>query len=889
MNLERLNQIEEVYHAVRETPAGEREAALTQLCGADADLLSEVESLLAFESMPENFLGAPPEALAAEMFSQEETRANLTGTEISHYKIINLLGAGGMGEVYLAEDTKLGRKVALKILPTAFAEDADRMSRFVREAKSASALNHPNIITIHEIGESDGTHFIATEFIDGKTLNEYAKSGPLSFKSALEIAIQMASALDEAHSAGIVHRDLKPDNVMVRPNGLVKILDFGIAKLSGSHSRPGLGTEVATAIRSNTTPGMIIGTASHMSPEQAKGREVDARSDIFSFGVCLYEMLTGRLPFTGENEMDVIGAILHKEPAPMDELEVSPDIRRIVEKCLRKDCQERYQTAKDLLIDAKGVWQQLEFQDKPERTTSPNRGGAKTQVLGAPASEVSRTTSSAEYLAGEVIKHKLVWLGALGVLVVTLAAAGYSTAFRPTPIKSIAVLPFVNVGDDRDREYLSDGLSENLINTLSRLSQLKVIARSSSFKYRGENIDIQDAARTLGVGAILTGRVVPRGDELQISVELINTADNTLIWGDLYNRKVSDALRLPEEIAQAVSQKLQLKLSGAQERQIAKRTTQSPQAYQFYMNGIFYRRMNGAGNNRTAIAYQNQAIALDPNFALAYTELSINFAALVEIGALSPKEGMPQARSAAEKALALDETLAEAHDALAGVRYFEFDWAGAEGASKRAIGLNPNLAGAHTLYADYLSRSGRFDEALREIRLAQELDPLRTGLISNEATILYHARRYDEAILLKKHVHAQSLADNPFFHLEFANVYVQKGQYAEAILSYQTSLNLEETTSALVYLGRAYALSGRRKEAAAILDKLNTTERYVSPTELAILCAALGDKEKAFASLEKAFTERDFQLTSLKVEPGYDPLRADPRFQDLMRRVGLPR
>jgi len=374
---------------------------------------------------------------------------------------------------------------------------------------------------------------------------------------------------------------------------------------------------------------------------------------------------------------------------------------------------------------------------------------------------------------------------------------------------------------------------------------------------------------------------------LQISVELINTADNTLIWGDLYNRKVADALRLPEEIAHAVSQKLQLKLSDAQVRQIAKRTTQNPQAYQFYMNGIFYRRMNGAENNRKAIEYQNQATALDPNFALAYTELSINFAALVEIGALSPKEGMPRARAAAEKALALDETLAEAHDALAGVRYFEFDWAGAESASKQAIELNPNLAGAHALYAEYLSRSGRFDEALREIKLAQELDPLRTGLVSNEGTILYHARRYDEAIVLKKHINAQSPTENPFFYLELANAYVQKGQYAEAIPSYQTSLKVEETTSALIYLGRAYALSGGRNEAIAILDKLKTTEKYVSPGELAILYAALGDKEKAFASLEKAFTERDFQLTSLKVEPGYDPLRADPRFQDLMGRVGL--
>ncbi|HEY6122460.1 MAG TPA: protein kinase, partial [Pyrinomonadaceae bacterium] len=567
-------------------------------------------------------------------------------SSISHYRIVSKIGAGGMGEVYLAQDTKLDRKVALKILPKAFAEDTDRMIRFVREAKSASALNHPNIITIHEINESDGTHFIATEFIDGKTLNEYAKSNRLNLKSALEIAIQIASALDEAHSAGIVHRDLKPDNVMVRPNGLVKILDFGIAKLSISNNQSSLDTEAATAIKSGTTPGTIIGTANYMSPEQAKGREVDARSDIFSFGVCLYEMLTGRRPFTGENSMDVIGAILHKEPAPIDEFDLSLDIRRILEKCLRKDPEERYQTAKDLLIDLKGVLQELKFQNKLERTGSPTREEAKTEVLNAPTHEVTHTTSSAEYIATEVKKHKLIWLAALGILIVALAAAGYFTAFRSMPINSIAVLPFVNVGEDRDAEYLSDGLSENLINTLSRLSQLKVIARNSSFKYRGENIDIQDAAKKLGVGAIMTGRVVRRGDELQISVELINTSDNTLIWGDVYNRKVSDALRVPQEIAQAVSKKLQLKLSDAEERQIAKRTTQSPQAYQLYMNGVFYRRKNGAENLRKAIEYQNQAIALDQNFALAYTELSIDFAALVEILALTPKEGMAQARSA---------------------------------------------------------------------------------------------------------------------------------------------------------------------------------------------------------------------------------------------------
>ncbi|MCA1638363.1 MAG: protein kinase, partial [Acidobacteria bacterium] len=646
------------------------------------------------------------------------------------------------------------------------------------------------------------------------------------------------------------------------------------------------------------------------SPEQARGKEVDTRSDIFSFGLLLYEMLSGGQAFAGDNPMDVIGAILYREPVPLRQLraELPHEIERIINKTLRKDREERYQTAKDLLLDLQGVWQGLEFPKKLGISSSDDglskssdgldaqiAADAKTLILEAPttAKDISlegdksiHTTSSAEYIAGEVKKHKLVLFGALAVLVVALAAIGYLTYFRSKPFNSIAVLPFVNVGDDRSNEYLSDGLSENLINTLARLSQLKVIARTSSFKYRGENIDIQDAAQKLGVGAILTGRVVQRGDDLQISVELINTADNTRIWGELYNRKVSDALRLPEEIAHAVSEKLQLKLSDAQERQMAKRMTNSPQAYQSYMNGVFFRRKNGAENIRKAIEYQNQAVALDANFALAYIELSINFGNLVDIGTLPPQEGLPPARAAAEKALALDETLADAYYNIARIRKYEFEWTKAETAFKRAIEINPNLAAAHTIYAEYLSQSGRFDEALREIRLAQELDPLRTGLVGNEGSIFYHARRFDEAIVKKK-IHADSAAENPFAHLGLANVYTAKGQYAKAMLSYQTSIKLEETTSALIYLGRVYALSGKRNEAMAILDKLKTTEKYISPTELAILYAALGDQEKAFASLEKAFTERDFQLTNLKVEPGYDPLRDDPRFVDLLRRVGL--
>ncbi len=910
MDAKRLKRIEEIYHAALEIQPDKREAFFNGSCGADENLRREVESLLSFEESTDNFIDSPPESLAAEMFAEQENRTSLINREIGHYKIVKLLGRGGMGEVFLAEDTRLDRKIALKFLPENFAQNDERMRRFVQEAKSASALNHPNIITIYEIGEAENQYFIAAEYIEGETLRAHSKGSPMSLQPALDAAIQIASALHAAHAAGIVHRDIKPENVMIRPDGWVKILDFGIAKLTEQSKETAADQEGAITIKAATTPGTIIGTANYMSPEQARGKAVDARSDVFSFGLLLYEMLSGRQAFEGDNSIDVIGAILYREPVPLGELlpELPREIERIIGKTLKKDREERYQTAKDLLVDLKDVRQNLEFAKKLGNSVSSDglsnsAGGfdnriadsAKTLILETPETaqdilpageKTIHTTSSAEYIAGEVKNHKFALLGALAVLVVALAAFGYFAYYRPNPINSIAVLPFVNGGGYRGDEYLSDGLSEGLINNLSRLPQLKVIARTSSFRFRGENIDIQDAGKKLGVAAILTGRIVQRGDDLQISVELINTADNTRIWGEIYNRQVSGALNVPEEIAQAVSEKLQLKLSGAQQRQMAKQITDNPQAYQAYMNGVFFRRKNGAENLRKAIEYQKQSIALDPNFTRAYTELSINFDVLVEIGALSPKEGLPPARAAAEKALALDETLAEVHYALARVRDFEFDPTGAESAFKRAIELNPNLAGAHTLYAEYLSRSGRFDEALREVKRAQELDPLRTGLIGNEGSILYYARRYDEAIA-KKQIHAQLAAENPFAHLELANAYVQKGQYAEAILSYQTSIKLEETPSALIYLGRVYALTGKRVEAIAVLDKLKTTEKYVSPAELSILYAALGDKEKAFAALEKAYTERDIRLASLKVEPGYDPLRDDSRFQDLLRRVGF--
>ncbi len=1627
MKAERLQQIEKIYHAALEILPGKRESFFNEFCGGDEELRREIESLLSFEKSSEIFFDTPPESFVAEMFSKENNHSNFIGKAVNQYKILALIGEGGMGEVYLAQDTRLDRRVALKILPPDFIDNKGRMERYVREAKTASALNHPNIITIYEIGALQDTHYIATELIEGETLTKHFKTAPLNLKNALDIFIQMASALDAAHRAGIIHRDIKPENVMIRPDGLVKILDFGIAKLAERHGATRTrrhGDEDKTLIAASplrpvpaspkTAPGMIIGTVNYMSPEQARGKTVDARSDIFSFGIVLYEVLTGKKPFEGETPMDTIGAILHLAPLPLNQLlpELPSAVEQIINKTLRKNTDERYQNAKDLLTDLRNVKQRLDYEEiersitpvksdpeiilenmppnnlsndlssligrkaeiaeimdllrqsntrlltitgvsgtgktrisqaiahesraefangvyfislatignsslvvpiigqtlglreesgKPmkerigdhlrgkkmlivldnfeqitqaaptigellsdvpdlkilvtsrvrlnlrserEFTLQPlgvpidkrltanefgrfpavalfverakaaksnfaltdenadsiaeicrrldglplaielaavrvklftptailNRleksldlltGGAKDlpkrqqtmrgaiawsyelldadekkllnrlsvfrgglnlegaeaignaeadlsvdlldvvsslidksllsqreqadgeprflmlvvvrefafekltesgeadeikrrhtafytdlseeaepDLLGAKAAEwmekfeqehdnlrvalewalenqpetalrivgiiyrfwlrrgysaegrkwiraaLKKSGEKADVIlrakaargggllslqqgdfeaansfieeslrlsreigdkslisyaltslgalrvgegdliaaqklteeclaiaeeiddkfqisislnrlgdmsrqkedyqaarkyyaeayaiakqesisaaipifahnlasamclledfrsahlynleslkgceelghktgfggalsifaalsvkAGEVEKaarlfgavksiydvngyelekadldfdnyyikeartaigdnafdaahaegrklsleeavalaregesvwksavtketqitneagantknystkdsleaqiailpsvepvipdvsrpnnffpqigFKRVFVTALIILLLTAGFFGYRYFTANQQIKSIAVMPFANETGNANNEYLSDGLTDGLINKLSQLPHIKVIARSSSFRYKGKELETSEVAKTLGVQAVITGRITQQGDNLQISIEMVNAAENTQMWGEMYNRKVSDVLAVQQDIVRTVSEKLLIQLSGIQEKQIAKQFTTNSPAYQFYLNGVFFRRKNGVENIRKAIEYQKQAISLDASFSLAYIELSINLANLIEIGAVSPKEGLPPARAAAEKALALDDTLADAYYNIARIRKYEFEWTKAETAFKQAIEINPNLAAAHTVYAEYLSQLGRFDEALREIKLAQELDPLRTGLVGNEGSIYYFARQYDEAIV-KKQIHVSSAAENPFAHLGLANAYAAKERYAEAILSYQTSIKLEETTSALIYLGRLYALTGRRTEAKAILEKLNTAEKYVSPTELAILYAALGDREKAFASLEKAYAERDFRLNDLKVEPAYDPLREDPRFQELLKKVGFP-
>jgi len=826
-----------------------------------------------------------------------------TGTRLGRYEILAKLGEGGMGEVYLARDTtELERTVAIKVLPNDVASDPERLRRFVQEAKTASSLNHPNILTIYEIGEADSSRFIATEYVEGETLRQKMSRSRLSLRESIDISIQIASALVAAHRAGVVHRDIKPENVMVREDGIVKVLDFGLAKPA---PRTATDPEAATRALVNTTPGVVMGTVSYMSPEQARGRSVDKRTDIWSLGVLVYEMVAGRVPFPGDTSSDVIAQILTKEPPSLllVSSEATERLDEIVQKALVKDREERYQHVKDLLIDLKRLKHKLDVEAEIERSSPPtgnssgatrasgehiDRATAHTAAVSTSESGYAQPTSSAEYLVTEIKRHKTGTMLVLAVLIVVfIAGYAYFTA-RPQRITSVAVLPFVNTAGDPEMEYLSDGISESLINSLSKLSSLKVIARGSSFKFRGRDADPQEVAKALGVQAVVSGRLVRFGDQLQVSAEMVDARQGTQMWGEQYNRPASDLLQVQGEISREIADKLRLHLSSGERQQLASHETANPQAYELLLKGRFYRGKGGTENGKKAIEYLNQALAVDPNYALVHAELSRLYWGLIGDSVLDPKVYTPKAEQEAQKALELDENLAEAHLALAHVKLTAWDWATAEREYKRAVELNPNLGEAHRWYSFYLSLMGHHDEAIAEIKRARALDPLSPGVNTNVGFRLYFARRYDEAVdALQK---ALELDQNyPPAHTILGFTYAAKGSFPEAIAEFQQAINSGDASSSTrIYLGAAYAKAGSRDEAQAILNELRNTTGYVSPGELAALYAALGEREQAFASLERAYTAHDVQLQFLGVDPALDPLRSDPRFQALMRRVGLP-
>jgi len=898
MTPERWKQIEKLLQSALDRTPDQRAVFLDEACAGDEALRKEVESLLESSDEVDAFLKSPVIEDAAALLADEKSNS-MFGRAIGHYSILSQLGAGGMGEVYLAQDTRLGRKVALKLLPSFFTKDEQRLRRFQQEARAASALNHPNIITMFDFGQVDSIHFMATEYVEGHTLRAALLGTKMKLVQAIDVAVQVASALAAAHQAGIVHRDIKPENVMLRPDGYVKVLDFGLAKLTQTHES-GDETEALT-LAMDTNPGTVMGTASYMSPEQARGQSTDARTDIFSLGVVLYEMVAGRVPFEGETTSDVIAAILMKQPPPLGRYEPdSPaEIQLIVTKALRKEKDERYQTITELLSDLKELKLGLDAQARTERGASTElrsgstvRAGSESATTRAPQNgDVTvRSTSSAEYLVDQIKRHRRGAALALAASVIAIAATAYFFYFAAgsKPIDSIAVLPFANQNNDPETEYLSDGLTESIINSLTRLPNLRVIARSSVFRYKGRDADPMAAGNELGVRAVLTGRIMQRGENLNISAELMDVRDNKQLWGEQYERKVSGLLGVQREIAKEISGNLRLKLSGAEQSRVTKRYTENPEAYQLYLKGRYFWNKFTPADHQRAAEYFDQAIAKDPTYALAYTGLADTYAASAVNTWIAPTEGYPKGKAAVKKALELDETLAEAHASLGGITmFYDLDWAAAEREYKRAIELNPNDPIAYELYSYLLSAIGRLDEGIAMAKRALELDPLSVLVSGDTGQAYYYARRYDEAIQQMKSIVDPNDAGA---NIILGEIYEQKGMYDEAIAAYQKAIEASERTSAILgLLGHAYAASGRRGEALKILDELKemSKQKYVSPYHMAVLYTGLGDKDRAIEQLNKAYEERAGWVINLKVEPLFDTLRSDPRFGDLLRRMSL--
>lgn len=910
MNEERLLKIEEIYHKALEISARERIAFLVNACGDDKELLDEVKSLLSFAEIESSLIDTPPMDVAAEIFSKNEY-SEFIGKEIGQYKIISHIGTGGMGEVFLAEDSKLERLAAIKFIKPEIAQMPDQFRRFLQEAKTASSLNHPNIITVYEIGGTNEVQYIATEYIEGKTLREVMGENSITLDKTLDIISQVVTAVQAAHKAGIIHRDIKPENIMVRDDGLVKVLDFGLAKL-GNNEIESEDSDILTeseihnsqenfdeSRQSLTLPGLMMGTVAYMSPEQTQRKMVDLRSDIWSIGVVLFEMLTGQKPFAGETVKEKIDAIHEDEPAFVNSI-LPIELKRIIEKSLEKNVCERYQNARELLIDIEKISKELEFVDESINQFSfgTNKHITSANELritkNAPFTNVNRNNSknnvsSAEFVFSEVKRNKIFSSGILLTFIAALSIGLYFYSINNSQMQnSIAVMPFINESGEADMEYLSDGISESLIDSLSQLSDVKVIAKSSTFSYKGKNFQPADVANQLGVRFILSGRIANRGDRLQISAKLIDSDNKTQLWGEQFSSKLENLPEIENEISRKIAEQMKIRLSKSELEQFAQKRKVDPKAYELFLKGRFYQSKSSGEGLQKAIAYFKQAIEMHPNYAEAYAALATSYLNIGENSFEDPKTAMPKAKAAASIALKLNENISEVHLMLAGIKRSEWDWKDAEREYKRALEINPNLAKVYFSYAFFLSTQGKHDEAIFNIKRARELDPLKPHINIDIAYIYYFARKYDLAN--EQYEIGRELNPNyggTYYGLGF--IHAAKGDFDEAIINYKkTDKILGGHTGVKSYLGFALAKVGKINEAKVILKDLESGENYISPVELAILYVGLNEREKAIKELEKAYKAHDSQMQYLGIEPHFDSLRSDKRFTELMKRVDLP-
>jgi TolB-like protein/Tfp pilus assembly protein PilF len=850
MTQERWEKVENIFHAALDREPGERSRFLDLACAGDDALRQEVESLLQHEPRSDEFLKSPALELAAELLATDQTNSQYI-RKIGPYYVLSFIGAGGMGEVYLAQDSRLGRKVALKLLPQQFTQDIDSVRRFEREARAASALNHPNILTIYDIGAADQVQYIATEFIEGQTLRRRMMSGAMEMEEILSVATQTAGALVAAHDAGIVHRDIKPENIMIRQDGLIKVLDFGLAKLVDIASPMNQG-EALTMGDLNTETGIVLGTARYMSPEQARGQTADARADLFSLGIVIYEMVASKPPFSGETQADVIAALLAIDPTPLSQ--ISPEVPQVLDavvmRALRKNVTERYQTTVEMLDDLKEIKRQFDFEKEFERSKGREHKKASSSKKGA------RTKSQ---------KRK--------------------------GIDSLAVLPLINTSQDPNTEYLGDGITESIITTISQFPGLRVMAWSTVSRYKNEQSDPQGVGRKLGVRAVLTGRILQQGDRLIIKAELVDSNDGSRLWGEQYTSNRADLLSVEENIAKEISEKLLPRLTGEEKKQLKTRFTDNVEAYHAYLRGRYYWNKRTAEDLRKAIENFTQAIDIDPCLAPAYSGLADSYLILGSFGiaTLSPKEAFPKAKEAATKALEIDDTLPEPHATLGHIlTMYEWNWIAAEKEFKRSFELKPDYSSSHHWYGMLcLVAMGRLEDGLSEVRRAENLDPLSLSIGSDVGFVLYLARRYNDAI--DQYRKLLEMDQNfTYTHWKLGLAYEQKGMYSEAILEFQKAISLSgKSTLPLTMLGHAYAASENFDAAFETLDQLKklSEERYVSPYRVALIYVALEDFEAAFHWLERAYEGRDGWLIWMTVDPEMDPLRSDPRLTDLLNRV----
>ena len=788
------------------------------------------------------------------------------GARLGPYEVVDPIGAGGMGEVYRARDTRLGRDVAIKLLPPEFASDSERLRRFEQEARAVAALSHPHILALFDVGTHEGSPYLVTEVLEGEPLRERLSRGALPARKAVNLAVQIAQGLAAAHEKGIIHRDLKPENVFITKDGHVKILDFGIAKLVAPRSAEELAR--ATTVVEATAAGTTLGTVGYMSPEQVRGHTVDQRTDIFSLGCVLYEMLAGRAPFRRNTAADTTSAILHEEPLALPH-GVSRSLDRIIRRCLEKGPEERYQSARDLGFD---------LQAEAETLTAPSPLGLGPRP------------------------RRLLRAGMVSLGVVVAAAAGvYVLVVRGRPgvpaapgqIRSIAVLPLANLSSIPGQEYFSDGMTEELTATLSKISALKVISRTSAMQFSGTKKPLREIAAALGVDGVIEGSVLHAGGRVRITAQLINAATDAHVWAESYERDLKDVLALQSEVALAIAGEVRAKLTPQELTRLASVRPVNPQAYELCLKGWHLIHSYKEEEFRTALEYFQQAIAIDPTYAPAHAAVATYYVEGGSRGYQAPDETIPKARAALQRALELDEGQAEAHATLGNLMFwFDWDWSGAERELKRAIALDPNRAATRVQYATYLGAVGRPDAAVSEYRLAVERDPLTPNKSLGLGAVLYYARRHDESIAqLQKALKADPPGVGPMVRTLLGLNYAQKHMGSEAVAECDKAIeSLPEDQLVLSNCGKVYGLTGNHQRALTLKARLESlsVRHYVDPFGIALIFDGMGDNEGALEWLERSYTERSPNLWSLNEELWTDRLRSDPRFQDLVRRINYP-